>query len=466
VGDLTVDAVPDARAFRGRAGVARRDITPPEGIAIRNWGAAPDPVSKGVHRPLTATALAFSPDGGDPCVLVAADLGWWRTHADEWKVRGRLLDTLGLAPERLVLALSHTHAGPSLRAADDGRPGWELVEPYLAHVTEAAADAAREALASSRQAELAFATGWSGLATDRDLAVDGSILCGFNPRGTPDGTLVVGRVATADGALLATVVNYACHPTTLAWENAAISPDWVGAMRELVEGATGDAPCLFLQGASGELAPLEQYTGAFETADGNGRRLGHAVLAVLEGLPRPFCRFELTGRVESGTAAAVWQQRRAAGSAASTCVRRTVTLPLRRPEPIGELRRRWGDVGEAQLRERLSRLENVRRAVGGGPDVEVPYWVWRLGDAIVVAQPCEAYSQLQVELRSRLSPHPVVVVGVANGCTLGYLVPSDRYDERYQAWQSPFAPGTLELLTDACERSARELLAAAASRAA
>jgi hypothetical protein len=463
---VSIDGFPASRPFRGVAGAARRDITPADGIAIRNWGASRFSVSSGVHRPLTATALALSRDRGEPCLLLAVDLGWWRTHEDEWAVRGRVLDALGLPPDRLILALSHTHAGPSLHAADDGRPGWDLVEPYLAWVAEAAAEAGRQALSASEPAELTFATGWSGLATNRDFEVDGSILCGFNPAGAPDGTLVVGRVATADGRLLATLVNYACHPTTLAWENAAISPDWVGAMRELVERATGGAPSLFLQGASGELSPLEQYTGSLETADRNGRQLGYSTLAVLEALPEPFHHFEFIRRVESGTAAAVWQQRRPPGSAACTCVRRSVALPLRRREGSDELRRLWGDVGEPQLRERLSRLEHVRRAVGSGPDVEVPYWVWRLGDAIIVAQPCEVYSQMQLELRRRLDPNPVVLVGVANGCTFGYLVPSGLYDQRYQAWQSPFAEGALERLTDACEETARELLAEAANRAA
>ena len=43
-----------------RAGVARRDITPPVGIYHRMWGAATHERSTGVHRPLKATALAWS----------------------------------------------------------------------------------------------------------------------------------------------------------------------------------------------------------------------------------------------------------------------------------------------------------------------------------------------------------------------------------------------------------------------
>src|SRR5262245_42736812 len=42
-----------------RVGVARCDITPPVGIYHRMWGAAKHDQSTGVHRPLTATAIAM-----------------------------------------------------------------------------------------------------------------------------------------------------------------------------------------------------------------------------------------------------------------------------------------------------------------------------------------------------------------------------------------------------------------------
>src|SRR5439155_14442721 len=100
-------------------------------------------------------------------------------------------------------------------------------------------------------------------------------------------------------APIASVVNYACHPTTLAWENTLISPDFPGAMRELVHGATG-APCIFIQGASGDLGPREGYVGDPAVADRNGRQLAHAALAVLEALPPPLTRFVYTGAVISG----------------------------------------------------------------------------------------------------------------------------------------------------------------------
>src|SRR5687768_16559260 len=78
--------------FAGSLGVAREDITPPVGIYARNWGAAKHDVAEGIHRPLTATAPTMrAAEGGAPLVLVALDLGWWKSD-DERHVRGAVLE--------------------------------------------------------------------------------------------------------------------------------------------------------------------------------------------------------------------------------------------------------------------------------------------------------------------------------------------------------------------------------------
>src|SRR5438067_2183703 len=102
-------------SFAGRIGVAREDITPPVGIYVRNWGAAKHDVAEGIHRPLTVTALTLQREPDDPpLVLIAADLGWWRTAEDERYIRDHVLTALSLDPARLMIALSHTHSGPCI----------------------------------------------------------------------------------------------------------------------------------------------------------------------------------------------------------------------------------------------------------------------------------------------------------------------------------------------------------------
>ena len=443
--------------LRAEVGVARRDITPPVGIRARNWGAADWDVSEGIHRPMTLTTLAVVSGEGSTQLLVAVDSTWWRRVDDEWRVRGRVLDALGLAPEQLQISLSHTHAGPVLCSTDSALPGGDLISAYLDSLAQAAIDAGREALANRRPGLIEWAVGRCSLASNRELDVDGRALVGFNPNGVADDTVMVGRVTSQDGETLGTVVNYACHPTTLAWDNHLISPDYVGAMRDLVEDATG-APCLFLQGASGELAPREQYSGDVELADRHGRSLGHAVLAALETMPLPGTELELTGAVESGAPLAIWRGVPLATSFSARAVVGSVELEVDLPS-IEELTQRWANIDESTREERLDRARNLRDDYIKGSTVQHPVWAWRWGGAIIVGQPGEAYSRFQVTLRERFPDHPIVVTNLTNGPGFVYLPIQDAYDRgAYQAWQTPVVAGSLDRLEDYATSLVQSLL--------
>lgn len=432
---------------RARIGVARRDITPPVGIRAKNWGPADWERSEGAHRPFELTALAVMGIDERARVLLAVDGTWWRRVADEQAVRGAILDGLGLEPDQLMLSLSHTHAGAVLCAADAHLPGGELIPGYLETISATGVAAGRDALDSACPGLIEWTTGTCTLAADRELDLDGRALVGYNPRGTADDTVTIGRISF-DGRVRATLVNYACHPTTLAWQSREVSPDYVGAMREIVEAAT-DSPCLFVQGASGELAPREQYTGDVSVADRHGRSLGHAVLAALDALPVPGEELTLDGVVESGAPLAMWTGRPADGGKETAGVVATVELPLRELPTLNELAEEWKDIDPRSREERLGRARNLREGYIDGPTVQHPVWAWRWGDAVIVGHPGEAYSRLQTSLRARFPETPIVVMNLTNGPGFVYLPTRQAYDRgAYQAWQTPLAAGALELLEE------------------
>lgn len=446
---------PSSSSFRGVIGVAREDITPPVGIYARSWGAAKHDIAEGVHRPLTLTCLTFQNDANaPPLVLMAADLGWWRSREDEWAVRGPLLEALSLDDSRLMICLSHTHAGPGIQRDNADRPGGHLIAPYQEQVRDAAIRAARRAFDAAQPATLTWRYGKCDLATNRDLPdPDGKrVIVGFNPAAGSDDTLLVGRItADHDGRTIATIVNYACHPTTLAWDNRLLSPDYLGALREVVEEEAGGAPCAFLQGASGELAPAEQYTGDPAIADRHGRRLGFAVLSTLHAMERPGAQLRFDGIVESGAPLAVWRQEPTCVSTTIAAHCRLVPLPLKPMPSIAQIEAQWAACNDPVLKERLWRKRFVRKVVGDGSTAEVPLWIWRLGDALLFGQPNEAYSQFQIELRRAFGPCHVAVMNLVNG-SAGYLAPAELYDsDVYQVWQSPYERAGLERLIEAAK---------------
>ncbi len=449
-------------SFHGRIGIARADITPPVGIYSRNWGAAKHDVAASIHRPLMLSVMTLAPlSGGPSLVFVDADLGWWKTPQTFRTFQARVLETLSLQPEQVIFALSHTHAGPPLMEADASLPGSDLLRSWMGHLFQSTVQAVRDAWASSAEATLDWRVGRCGLATMRDLPdPEGSrnrVICGFNPAGKPDDTLLVGRITDLAGRIQATLTNYACHPTTLAWDNTAISPDYIGAMRETMEQVT-HAPALFMLGACGDLAPRYQYVGDPEIADGHGRQLGYAALSTLQDMEPPGTRLAFAGTVESGAPLAVWKRETRELSQELRATQTAVELPLKNWPSADELEQQRLACTDRALEERLRRKRDIRRGLGDGRAFQLPIMVWRIGDAVLVGSCCEPYSVLQLELRRRFPNQTIVCMNLING-SLGYLPPSELYNvDVYPVWQTPFDRGSLELTLETMSEAIRDAL--------
>lgn len=434
-------------AFRGKFGVARRDISPPPGIYSRNWGAAKTDIATSLHRPLTVTALIIQEEaGGDPLALIALDLGWWRS-AEEETLLGNAVMTCGIKPGHYMLALSHTHSGPVFCRGESEKPGGELIDSYLRHLEKQVSEATTEALQAVRPGLLEVATGKCGLAGNRDLPDPDKdrLIVGWNPDLPADDTLLVGRVSDEAGNCLATIANYACHPTILAWENTSISPDFIGAMREVVETETA-APCLFLQAASGELSPRHQYVGDPKVADRAGRCLGHAVLGVNYEMLLPGDELAFEGSLESGASLAIWSVRQRPTISNSIAVRDlAIEHPLKQGFPsVEELQEQIAACTDRVLGERLQRRLLHRKSLGDSTATRRVHHLWRVGDILLISIPDEAYSEMQMELRQTAGKSPVLLATVTNG-SRGYLSPHHSYAaDSYAAGQSPYAAGCFE----------------------
>src|SRR2546423_10252760 len=115
------------------------------------------------------------------------------------------------------------------------------------------------------------------------------------------------------------------------------------------------------------------------------------------------------------------------------------------------------------LKDRLRRKRQIRKIVGDGSTSAMPLWIWRIGDAFLVGQPNELYSQFQLALRERFAPRAIAVMNLVNG-SAGYVAPREMYAaaDGYQVTQSPFAAGAFELVLSAAQRGVESLLASGA----
>jgi hypothetical protein len=257
-------------------------------------------------------------------------------------------------------------------------------------------------------------------------------------------------------------------------------------MREVVEALAG-APCVFLQGASGDLGPREGFVGGTALADRNGRQLGYAVLEALAGLGPPLTRMQYAGPVISGATIGAWRRESLSGEELAAArrwhVRRfTVELPYREGMPdLDETRaqlahwqreeqaaRATSDGAKAaDARAMVERMNRWLTRLGSLPEGDrfpLPVTLLRTGDAWWLAVEGEPYNLLQRSLRERFPKTPIVVLVLANGSRSWYLPTAETYGKGiYQESMANLAPGCLEKLIDAVGREIERMNGSALS---
>lgn len=468
---------------RCRAAIGKIDITPPVGIYHRMWGAALHDQATGVHRPLEASVLWLEQrDGGGTCVVISLD--HCILDADETRrIRQSIATATGVRPEQVMVTLTHTHGSGWMSRSRSHLPGGDKIGPYLDQMTAAVAKLAAEVRTRVEPATIVYGTGQCTLAAYRDFydAARKGYVCGFDPDGPADDTIIAARVVNDQNKTVATLVNYACHPTTLAWENTLLSPDWVGAMRETIETHEGGV-CLFLQGASGELGPREGYVGDPAIADRNGRQVGFSALAALSALPRPGTEFVYSGAVVSGAILGTWKHQPVGADeverqSAWQWHELTAELPYRHDLPTIEQTRdertHWeaeeakarasGDT--ARLRDCRAEIEQRSRQLTRlelltpGKSYPLTLTIGVLGDAIWIFTPGELYQVFQVVLRRRFAPRAILIATNTNDWQPGYVPAVSTFGYGiYQEIIAAVAPGSLESLIEIVSRKLEEVV--------
>jgi hypothetical protein len=450
-------------------------MTPPIGIYHRMWGAARHDAATGIHRPTQADFILLEPcDGSSKDRVARLQLDLVNlTNEQTDRLIANVAEASGTSPERVLVTHSHSHAAGFFAPDRVGLPGGNLIEPFLDELNAKVTVLAKEALDSAAEATITYAFARCEMAANRDYRDDqnGIYATGFNPDRPGDDTILVGRVTDITGATRLVIVSYGCHPTTLAWDNTLISPDYVGALREVVEGSAG-APCCFFQAPSGDLGPRDGFVGDVDVADRNGKQVGHAALSALYGMGTPRTDFFYAGPVVSGATIATWKwQEQADTRVGETRVFRggpfTVGLDLIDLPSLNSLRsdltQHMEDQAEADekgdtiaARDHGARAERCRRWLGrlellpDGKAFPYRFAVFQFGDAVWVTCSAEPYSWLQAELRRRFPGLTLMVSSLAGDTQVAYLLRREDYGKGlYQEEPSPLAVGCLETLADA-----------------
>jgi hypothetical protein len=266
-----------------KAGVGRAVITPQESIWLAGYGGRTKP-SEGKLHDLWIRVLALEDAAGHRGIILSSDtLGISKPIYEE--VVARLGRAHGLTRAQLMLHASHTHCGPVLKSAlYDIYPldaeQIAKIERYSAWLIDTIVDTVGAAINDLQPATLSHGSGTAGFAVNRRnnrepdvpmLREQGKLL------GPVDHSVPVLAVRRPDGALRAAVFQYACHNTTLSFDQ--FCGDYAGFAQYALEDRHPGVTAMFVLGCGADQNPLPRRT--VELAQNYGTQLADAVDAVL-----------------------------------------------------------------------------------------------------------------------------------------------------------------------------------------
>jgi hypothetical protein len=274
-------------------GVARIDITPDHPARLAGYSVR-QTESEGVAERIWAKALAIGGDEGDgPAVLMMVEnCGVPGSLAAE--VAGRLQAKAVLRRERFVVCSTHAHSAPWLPGFAPALSSAPVPSEHLAHMEQYKRELARKmeqvalaALAARKPGRLAWAEGAARFAVNR-RPIDKTGHCpglGLNLGGPVDDSLPLLCATDAQGKILAIVVNYACHCTTVSSDVNRIHGDWAGMAQKYIEAEHPGATALVCIGCGGDANPWPRAK--LELTAVHGREVADEVNRLLRGKLTP-----------------------------------------------------------------------------------------------------------------------------------------------------------------------------------
>ncbi len=370
-------------------GVASATINPPVGTFLGGYDN--NRKSTGIHDNLYVKVVIFD-DGGSAVVFAVLDalsIQLFETDA----MRSAAVKKIGdarLKGERIVVQATHSHCAPDLTGLYGASPGESGISTaYLEQLTETVADTIARAWAGRQAGKLAWAEtsccGWA--VNDSEPA-------------KIDNSVTILECLDASGKPLATLANFACHPTVLDGDTTLTSADWVGGYYAAM-GASLPGEHLFLQGAIGAWIQPKTPERSFALAETYGKDLAEKVVTALKS----------TKPVE-GTVLRFAQKR--------------FLLPL-----ANEKFRQMTELGLTP-----------RDMKGGSVETEVTWF--SVGTAQFATHPGETAPVFAEETRKLMKSGPKFILGLGND-HLGYIVPTTYFDDptsvKFADYLTSMSPG-------------------------
>jgi len=455
------------------AGIGRSDITPAPGTPQGGWGAQLHQRGIAADLPFFATALVLA-EGSTRAAIVDVDaIGFDAAFTD--RILQEIEQLSGLSRSHIRLSCTHTHSGPNTFRLPMIREGLDLIQGYLDQLPGRIAGAVWQAQQSVRPVRVGAAKGSCSINANRRVQLtDGRMGVGVNEEGLVDRTVRVVRLDDEQGEVVATLLHYACHPTTIAWQSQHFTPDYPGVARQVMEKELG-GHCLFLQGAAGNLAPRLGFTGDLSVYRKAGRILGlEGARLALEIETRP-TRRTVRGFQESGAPIALYDYEPLAdGECPLRVAYETTALPVRAfPSPSDaeaeaeRLRAQCNQIRgkgtEAEIRAatalatQAGTQADLARLFHGKTHTGWPLQTIRIGPVALIAVAGEPFAETGMQIVAGSPFAHTLFSGYSNG-GFGYIPTRQAFQEGgYEITASPFSEDAAEVLSAAALKQLNEV---------
>lgn len=470
------------------AGAARHSLEPPLGLPLVGFVRQTHDATGFGKWGLETTAVAIEQDGRRVILCGVDIVGIGEPEVTE--LLDRVAEATGAAPEGILLNWNHTHLAPI-----GGGWGGECAGPpvperdarirrFAEVVQDKVVSVCRLACERLEPARPVWGVGHAELAVNRrERTADGATILGWNPDELVDNQVTSVQLRRSDESVLATAVNFGCHPVTTGYDMVVYSADFPGPLRDVVRRTTG-GEVVFLQGAGGNVLPKVAFTDSEQEAEAVGERLGLEALHSLAG------RYAYPRRMAYRPERSIMQissYRRVpaeAGPVALAATMRRVSFPLL-PHPSLEEVRAVREEWEAKLAE-----AQAAGAGTGGP-ARIAWWhlAWarkteqalldgsaatsregrihaiRIGDGVIVSGPGEVFSEIGMAVKERSPGRPTLYAGFTNGLIAYFPTAAEYayggyeadYSCRGHGNPSHVAPECEQILVETGVRAAEEL---------
>lgn len=378
----------------------------------------------GEHDPLCARVLVLDTDRRFAWAVV--DLTSLPGDAVD-RIRSALVTETGADAGDILVSVSHTFSAPHLAGppgtSDDVRRRMALVRDS---VLDAVRRAAADAVAGLRGATVTAGGAVCRINVNRDIETAEGWTLGVGETGFADHDLHMVAIRDEAGETVAVLLNHAVQPSVMNESDSAlggtagrlVTADLAGAAARAIEDAHGGV-AFFVIGAAGDQAPALTSVRTLAGARKDAGAAGFAVVELLGERLAAAASLALT----SATAVDV--------SAGVEIVAGQIAVPGQEP----------------RAREDIVPLRGG--AYGSAPMRELPYWLLRIGDVVVVGVQVELSAVTGVALRAASPFAGTLVATMVNGAAK-YLPEAEAFDRfTYEAQSSRYARGAAEALVAA-----------------